>query len=80
MPLQTGKATEDLQFLLFIVLRPILGRDYLGEFLIHFISSVMLHVSMEPANIKSLLSYMFEPPFKKGRESFKNKNNSTCSS
>ena len=65
-----GATTEHLHFLLFIVCRPIIGRDYFEEFHIHFISSFMLSVSS--AYTKSSPSYMSEPPLKKkGGEPFK---------
>ena len=41
----SGATTENLHFLLFIVCRPIIGRDYFEECHIHFTSSFMLSVS-----------------------------------
>ena len=70
IPLSTEATTENLHFLLFIVCRPIIGRDYFEEFHIHFISSFIL--SVLSAYTKSSPSYMSEPPLKKkGGEHFK---------
>ena len=59
----------NLHFLLFVVCRPITGRDYFEELHIHFISSFLLSVSSAYIYTKKpsfLASYMSEPPLKKG--------------
>ena len=46
----TGASTENLHFLLFIVCRPIVWRDFMEEFHIHFISSFITSVSFASIN------------------------------
>ena len=64
IPLQTGATAENLHFLLFIVCRPIIGRDYLEELHIKFISSFMLSVSSAYTK-KALLFTCLSHPWKR---------------
>ena len=64
--LTAGATTEALHFLLNIVCRPIIGKDYFEEFHIHFISPFMLSVlSAYIKNVLLRILMCLSQPFKK---------------